>query len=230
MILPVIAIVIILVSIISLAGMVILKNNHQSCQKESHSLTPDQIPLSSYHTLNEAIKKAQAILARAELEAINIVATSKHYTRELEEKSAQEFSQNSQRLESVFSQEITMAEKEYLQYLQQLKAQAEQTQSVLSDTVRQRTDELFERFEQNLSAFLTQTQQQSLAAIDLELRAARQLIDTYKVQQLNLVDENIVAILERTLSLVLSKKLSLAEHIELVYESLEKAKAEKFIL
>jgi hypothetical protein len=36
--------------------------------------------------------------------------------------------------------------------------------------------------------------------------------------------------LERNLSIVLSQKLSLKEHIDLVYEALEKAKAEKFVL
>ena len=46
---------------------------------------------------------------------------------------------------------------------------------------------------------------------------ARQLIETYKSSRLKLVDENIVAMLERTLSLVLVKKLSLKEQTDLVY-------------
>ncbi len=96
--------------------------------------------------------------------------------------------------------------------------------------MKDRVNMLFEQFEQNLSSFLTETQTHSTEAITLEIQAARNLIETYKKQQLTAVDENIIAMLERTLSLVLTKKLSLKEHTDLVYESLEKAKAEKFII
>jgi hypothetical protein len=69
-----------------------------------------------------------------------------------------------------------------------------------------------------------------MLAVDLELRSARQLIDTYKVQQMNVIDENIMAMLEKTLSLVLAKNLDLKDQMDFVYESLEKAKAEKFVV
>jgi hypothetical protein len=192
--------------------------------------TLDQIPQSSYNALNSAIKKAQNILSQAELEAVDLVATTRHSTTELENKYSQEFADSTKRVEGVFSEEIAAAEKEYIKYLQTLEAHGKQTTDLLLNSTQQKTTEFFDRFEQNLTSFLTQTQQQSLDAINLEMRAARQLIDTYKVQQLNLIDENIVAILERTLSLVLSQKMTLSEHTDLVYESLEKAKAEKFIL
>jgi hypothetical protein len=60
--------------------------------------------------------------------------------------------------------------------------------------------------------------------------ANMRLIDTYKVQQMNVIDENIMAMLEKTLSLVLAKNLDLKDQMDLVYESLEKAKAEKFVV
>ena len=62
------------------------------------------------------------------------------------------------------------------------------------------------------------------------MQAARNLIDTYKRQQLNLIDEHIIAVLERTLSIVLAKKLSLEDQVDLINEALEKAKTEKFII
>lgn len=74
------------------------------------------------------------------------------------------------------------------------------------------------------------SQQRSVQSIELELKAARQLIETYKQQQLKVIDENVIAMLEKTLSLVLTKKISLQDQVELVYEALEKAKAEKFIV
>ena len=104
------------------------------------------------------------------------------------------------------------------------------TREKANQVLTQKTQTVFERFEQNLSDFLIQTQQKSTYTIDLEMQAARNLIDTYKRQQLNLIDEHIIAVLERTLSLVLAKKLSLEDQVDLVNEALEKAKAEKFII
>ncbi len=43
-------------------------------------------------------------------------------------------------------------------------------------------------------------------------------------------DENIIAMMEQTLSIVLAKKLSLKDQLDLVYEALEKAKVEKFVV
>jgi len=81
-----------------------------------------------------------------------------------------------------------------------------------------------------LSDFMVQTAQQTTSSIELELKSTRQLIDTYKSEQLKLIDENIVAMMEKTLSIVLAKKLSLKDQLELVYEALEKAKVEKFVV
>ncbi|MDO8618931.1 MAG: hypothetical protein Q7R49_03205 [Candidatus Daviesbacteria bacterium] len=128
------------------------------------------------------------------------------------------------------SAQLSQLQQEFKVYLQQLGNQAQGSVGNREQLIEQKINQLFEKFEENLSTFLTQTQQQSVKSIELEMQAARQLIQTYKQQQFKLIDENIVAMLERTLSLVLVKKLSLKEQVDLVYESLEKAKAEKFIM
>lgn len=109
----------------------------------------------------------------------------------------------------------------------------ENLQKVMQDNQSQifaQTNALFEKFESTLSQFLTQTQSQSTKAVELELQSARSLIENYKASQLRMVDENIVAILERTLSIILAKNLTLADQMDLVYKALEKAKAEKFFV
>ncbi len=77
---------------------------------------------------------------------------------------------------------------------------------------------------------MAKAESQSLESISTELRSARDLIESYKSQQFALVDENIVAVLERTMALVLKQKLSLKDHMDLVYEALGKAKLEKFLV
>lgn len=168
--------------------------------------------------IHQALKKAQAIIGKAELEGIEVVAESKLSTKKFEEKYGKEL-----------EEEITKAAQAFAKYLDDLRTQGEQTQLLNQEYSKQKINEIFEKFEQNLADFLTQTEQKSVSAIDLELKATRQLIDTYKTQQLSLIDENIIAMLEKTLSLVLVNKISLKDEVDLVYEALEKAKAEKFI-
>lgn len=164
--------------------------------------------------LQAAIKKSQDIIAQAEVSQIQSVTEANITTK---------------RYEQNVEGQIQTAQQQYLNFLKQLEVQATSAQNNSQGLLTQKINTLFEQFEQNLSNFLTQTQQQSVQSIDLELKASRQLIETYKQQQLKLVDENIVAILERTLSIVLTKKLTLKDQVDLVYEALDKAKKENFI-
>lgn len=179
----------------------------------------------SLKVLQEAIKKSQEMLSSAQVEEIKAVTEANIAARRFEEQVEKEFSATS--LET--QEKIKQAENTYLQFLEGLKNKALKDQENNQALTIHHINELFEKFEQNLSNFLTQTQLQSVQSIDLELKAARQMVETYKQQQLRLIDENIIAILERTLSLVLTKKLTLKDQVDLVFESLEEAKTEKFI-
>lgn len=184
-----------------------LKNNPAKLLEENH--------FKAYDILHKAIQKAQSIIGGSEIEALKFGTQTRIATKNLQEK---------------YEQSIIQSQADFRTYLDNLSRQAAETVVSSEDTIKIRINRLFEEFEQNLSNYLTGTQQQSLQAIEFEMQSARGLIETYKIAQLKLIDENVVAMLERTLSLVLVKKLSLKEQVDLVYESLEKAKAEKFIV
>lgn len=173
-----------------------------------------------------AMKKAQSITQTSELTGIKIIASAEIDKKRIEKESMQAIHDATYEAKEAIAQAQTV----FTDYLQQLSQQATTQSSESEKIVKDRINKLFDNFEQNLSSYLTDTQQQSVRAITLEVQAARQLIETYKTEQFRLVDENIVAMLERTLSLVLVKKMTLKEHVDLVYESLEKAKVEKFII
>ena len=120
--------------------------------------------------------------------------------------------------------------KDFGLFLEGLRTDSQKSQAANWEGAKMRVNELFENFETKLADFLLQTEQKMMLSVDLELKSARQLIDTYKVQQMNIIDENIVAMLEKTLSLVLGKNLNLRDQIDLVYESLERAKTESFLV
>lgn len=178
-----------------------------------------------YEIINQAMKKADAIVSESDLTAIKSTSKLDADLKSLGEKEKQALSSTANREQ----QAIIQATEDFKSYLDYLSKQSDNAVSSSELALRERINDVIEKFEQNLSQFLTQTQDESSKAITLEMQSARQLIQTYKTEQFNLIDENIVATLERTLNLVLAKKLSLKDHIDLVFESLEKAKAEKFL-
>lgn len=141
-----------------------------------------------------------------------------------------EFEKFLNHLTQVLDNKTDASLKEFAVFLQGLKDESQKSQAANWEGAKQRVNELFENFETKLADFLLQTEQKMMLSVDLELKSARQLIDTYKVQQMNIIDENIVAMLEKTLSLVLGKNLNLRDQVELVYESLERAKTESFLV
>lgn len=191
----------------------------------------------SLETLSEAVKKAQTILGTAGDEQLKIVAETRTKTTQLEAQYEQDLKGFSEQLKASLNQTLSKAdatvadsEKQFAQFLTFLRTKSETSQTEGEKLAEIRINQILERLESRLTEFLVQSEQKTTTSLELELRSARQLIDTYKSQQLSLIDENIVAILERTLSMVLGKKLSLKDQVDLIYESLEKAKVEKFIV
>jgi len=219
--------------------LVILYLKEYNLRKRSQNLSDqllEQTQQKGYQILHQAVKQAQDILSTAELEGLKIVAGSKISAGKLDQQYEKKITQSIQTSQDALSQETQSArqtlqtqEAEFGKFLNDLKTRASQMDSQTQQTAQQRINQLFEQFEGRLSNFLVKTESQTTQSIELELKSARQLIDTYKNQQLALIDENIIAMMEQTLSIVLAKKLSLKDQLDLVYEALEKAKVEKFI-
>lgn len=220
--------------------LIILYLREYNLRKRSQNLSDqllNQTQQKGYQILNQAVKKAQDILSTAELEGLKIVAGSKISSGKLDQQYEQKLTQSIQASQSALTQEassarqaVTTSEAEFVKFLNDLKEKAAQSDTQAQQVTEQRTSQLFEQFEERLTNFLVKTESQTTQSIELELKSARQLIDTYKNQQLSLIDENIIAMMEQTLSIVLAKKLSLKDQLDLVYEALEKAKVEKFII
>lgn len=226
--------------------------------KSTHQLEEEDVSDESFQIISNAIKSSKEIIDNASLLSLKMSADSRFLQQKFEKKVEENLSTSLTGSEKLLEDElaklrteIQKAESEFQIYLNDLKLKSElaqnKNQQLISEsigsqtgliaqaiteqttTIKQHINKLFENFEQNLSQFLTKTEQQSVEAIDAELKASRQLVDTYKNEQLRLIDENIIAILEKTLSLVLPQKISLKDQVDLVYEALERAKVEKFI-
>lgn len=179
----------------------------------------NKIKEKGWETLNQSIKKSQAIIGEAEIEGIKETAKieldfQKILTQSLDQS----------------KQTIVAAQNQLLKFMQDLKIRSQEFEEASKASGEARINQLFDRVENRLSDFLMQTEQKTTSSIELELKSARELVEAYKNEQLKLIDENIIAMMEQTLSLVLGKKLSLKDQLDLIYEALEKAKVEKFIV
>lgn len=174
--------------------------------------------------IHKAIKRAQQLLVKSELEGLNFLAHQKIESRKIEA----EHRENVSRLLEEMSYKLTTgteeAEKTYRKYLEDLE------QHLSADLTRKQTlldtkiDGFFNETQVLLTNFVTELQKQTQVAVDKEIGNARKIIEEYRHQRLEIVDENIVGILEKTLNITLGKKLTMAEQTELVYEALEEAK------
>ncbi len=201
----------------SLGGLVILfyqRLNQRRPQTPIESLTEQDRAL-----FDQSIKKSQDIISQSEVESTKLISEVQTVTTQLEQDYRQKLDAN-----------LAASEKQFEQYLADLKTKSEHFQTAAEQGIEQRLNAWFEQLENRISEFLVQNEQKTVESIELEMRSTRQLIETYKTQQLSLIDENIVAMMEKTLSMVLNKKLTLKDQVDLVYESLEKAKVEKFII
>lgn len=175
----------------------------------------EDLKTKGWDTLHKSIQKSQDLLGQAELEGIKVVAGSKIETSHFIDSS---------------KQTITSAQNQLLEFMADLQKRSAQFEEAQKTSGEQRINQLFGRIEERLTDLLVQTEQKTTSSIELELKSTRQLIETYKNEQLKMIDENILAMMEQTLGIVLSKKLSLKDQLDLIYEALEEAKVEKFII
>ena len=114
-----------------------------------------------WETLNQSIKKSQAILGQAELEGIKVVADSKIETSKMGQDFSKELSES---LDSS-KQTIVSAQNQLLQFMADLQKRSQEFEEASKKTGEQRINQLFDRIEQRLADFLVQTKQKTTTSI-----------------------------------------------------------------
>ncbi len=199
-------------------------NKRQSLEKEGEKILQN-FREKGLETLHESVKKSQDILGQAEIESIKVVADTRVQTGKLEGSYKQTLDEVAKQSQVV----VQDAQNNLLVFIQQLQKQAQELERFSQEETKARINQIFGRMEERLSDFLVSTEQKTLSSIELEIKSTKELLENYKNAQLKAVDENVLAIMEQTLSVVLGKKLSLKDQLDLIYEALEKAKGEKFL-
>lgn len=180
--------------------------------------------------LHQAVKQAQKMIVRAELEGISLVAKLRIQASKLEEEQHQQMKKILEEMRQRTQKESNEAGKAYEDYLSLLETRLETDLSQKQGLMKEKIDQMFGQTQKLLDSFVADLQKQTEVQIDKEIGRAQKIIAEYRQRRLEIVDENIVGILERTLNLTLGKKLSLTEQTQLVYEALEEAKKENIFV
>lgn len=199
-------------------------NMRNSLQKEGEKILQN-FREKGLETLHDSVKKSQDMLGQAEIESIKVVADTRVETGKMEENYKQTLDEVAKQSQVA----VQDAQNNLLVFIQQLQKQAAELERFSQEETKARINQIFGTMEDRLSDFLVSTEQKTLSSIELEIKSTKELLENYKNAQLKAVDENVLAIMEQTLSVVLGKKLSLKDQLDLIYEALEKAKGEKFL-
>lgn len=180
--------------------------------------------------IHHAVKQAQRMIVRAELEGISLISKLKLQVGKIEDEQQKQMRAVMVDMKNRMDARSTEAEKSYQTYLGGLEGQLEKDLSQKQEVMKVKIDQMFNQTQGMLNTFVVELQKQTEVQIDKEIGHAKGIIDEYRAKRLEIVDENIVAILERTLNITLGKKLTLADQTQLVYEALEEAKKENVFI
>lgn len=197
-----------------------------------HTLTPSQelqveeAEKRAEVIIHKALKRADRLVIQAELQSLAFVSKQKLEIRKIEAEHRENITKLLSEMGYKLATGTEEAKKTYREYLESLEKNLGEDLAKKQTLLDNRIDSFFDETQKLLTDFVRELQERTQLQVDREIGNARQMIDGYRQKRLEIVDENIVAILEKTLNITLAKKLTLTEQTELVYEALEDAKKE----
>lgn len=192
----------------------------------------------------DAMKKSREMLVNAEIEGTKVIAKDKlesakiediyekklnelaDKTKELLEKYAHEAEENTKETKKLLDKYAEDAEKQLSSLISSL---SESVSSGIKDSeqvIREEAVKVSQKMSATFDALEKRFKDQIESNLKQEFATAKEVIKTYRKEQLELIDTYIVALVERTAGIALQKELSLSEHVKLIHRALEEAKSE----
>lgn len=167
---------------------------------------------------HSAIKKSQALMGKAELESVRIVADSKYYTKLLETVYEDQLKAAVSSMEKELGKVMGQAQNEYGKYLATIE---EQSQNLVDDAIS--------GFTKRLEESLTGIEGRILKLAQEEGMRVKMEVEQYRKTMMAAVDDEIGEILDEVSKTVIGKSLTQNEQTGLILEALERAKREKLL-
>ena len=179
---------------------------YQNLVEDNKRLTKDT-DIELQKILQRAMSQGESVLAHAQTRAQELIAETKLFTSETQEK----FSQYTK---SLVEEEKTM----YENLLEKTRREAQAVLQSVSEDIKKNSEEHMVQFVSQIESDLAEERQ--------EARAKR---EQYQKEMYDKVDDAVYEIIKEVSQKVIGKSLSIAEHEKLVMDALQEAKHEHFI-
>lgn len=185
------------------------------------------------YTVKEAQKRANQIIAEAQEKGRTIIAGIESEASKI----VSERSRESEHLMAEYEKRLAELMHKHEVALGSYTGGAEQAFKGLSEGFKRHMEESekaltheFESFASHAQETRTHLEEETKRLIaehlDKEFAAVREGLESYRRERLKRVEDDIVAIMEQAVAIVLRKELSLKDHVDAVHEAFETAKRE----
>lgn len=186
----------------------------------------DGVAKKNSSTLDEARNRAVKIIDEANNKALDIIQRANLFTNISDDALKRELRNVTQLELKSFEKATSDFIKVYEAVLNELRLKNVEIFQNVSKNIEINTLEEIKKFKNVIEQETISSEKLVKKKIDHEYSLAKKDIDTYRQNQLNMMDDKIYEILENVSKLVLGKTINLSEHEMLIIDSLEKAKNE----
>ena len=180
----------------------------------------------SLEIIEKTASDAAKIISEARESALKHLSDEKLSTKDFAEKFDQGIKTVEESFKGQMQQNIERAEKSFSTLLVEYQKSIDSHMQANEANFNQKTDSMLEKTQALLDKFTAEIQQKIQGQVEAEIEAARKEIAEYRSRRMAIVDDRIIDIIESVMQVVLAKKMSVADQSDLVYKSLDEAKAE----
>lgn len=173
----------------------------------------------------DAMKSSREMLRDAELAGIKVIAKDKVESKKIEEEYEKTLKDLAKQTESLLSQYMSEVEKGLKSLTSKIEKQVSEGITKNESFLQQETNKLSTQLASTFKTLEANAKEQIRNNVENELISVKKLVETYRQERYALIDSQIVSLIENTVAVVFQKKLSLADHTELMYRALEEAKS-----
>jgi len=113
---------------------------------------------------------------------------------------------------------------------EELALEVEMASSKVEQVLYKSAQKANEQYEKNLEQRSANIEKEMTEALAADVAEMKKSLEDYKLAKMKSMDENFAEITQRALEIVLEKKLTMANQMDLINEALEQAKKEKLIV
>jgi len=175
--------------------------------------------------VRDAEHEAKAIREKAEKDAGDTLAKREQESARVNEHYKEQLQALAEHNKKLLEHYTTLAHDTYREFGAAVKRQSQEGETIVKKEIEHLLGELRDEHAKLRRHFSEKFQER----LDGELSAVRESVTRYREAQLRMLDKRIIALVERAAALVLQKEMTVKEHTDMIFKSLEEAKKEGVI-